>query len=148
MKRKTTDTVLLTSPDYRQFIEDLKARVTSARISAARSLTHEIILLYLDVGRGIVEKQQRLGWGDSVVEMVAADLRRAFPEMRGWSPGNVWRMRQLHLVCTSEEFLAQVAREIALPRLPRIRQRQSTVPHCDPPALNKNNGPGPGKPAE
>jgi hypothetical protein len=108
--KKSTDTTLTINADYRQFVETMKARVFGARTSAARAVTHDAILLYWDNGRGIVEKQNAHGWGDSVVEMVAADLRRAFPEMSGWSPANVWRMRQLHLVYSSDEFLAQVAR--------------------------------------
>ena len=111
MKNTTAPTVM-TSPEYRQFIEDLKMRVDSARISAARAVNRDLILLYWDIGRGIVEKQQTLGWGDAVVQMVAADLRRAFPEMRGFSLANVWRMRQLHTVYSSDAILAQAAREL------------------------------------
>ena len=48
------------NPAYRQFIEDLKTRVVSARISAARAVNRELILLYWDIGRGIVEKQRFL----------------------------------------------------------------------------------------
>ncbi|MDQ1277062.1 MAG: hypothetical protein QG555_101, partial [Thermodesulfobacteriota bacterium] len=77
---KKSPEVPIASPEYRQFIEELKTRVVSARISAARSVNRDLILLYWDIGRGIVEKQQVLGWGDAVVEMVAADLRRAFTE--------------------------------------------------------------------
>jgi hypothetical protein len=50
--------ILSISPDYLQFIEELRARVISARVSAARAITHEAILLYWDIGQGIVEKQQ------------------------------------------------------------------------------------------
>ena len=71
---------MLTTPEYRQFIADLKARVTAARISAARAVNRDLILLYWDIGRGIVEKQRTLGWGEAVVEMVSADLQRAFPQ--------------------------------------------------------------------
>lgn len=110
--KNADDQTVMTSPEYRRFIEDLKARVISARISAARAGNRDLILLYWDIGRGIVEKQQLLGWGEFVVEMVAADLRRAFPGMRGFSPANVWRMRQLHRVYSSEAILAQAAREI------------------------------------
>jgi predicted nuclease of restriction endonuclease-like (RecB) superfamily len=106
------DSTVMTSPEYRRFIEDLKARVISARICAARAVNRDLILLYWDIGHGIVEKQKTLGWGDAVVEMVAADLRRAFPEMRGFSLANVWRMRQLHMVYFSEAILAQAAREL------------------------------------
>ncbi len=109
--KNENDMSVLATPEYRRFIEDLKARVISARISAARSVNRDGILLYWDIGRGIVEKQRVLGWGEFVVDMVAVDLRRAFPGMRGFSPANVWRMRQLHMVYSSEAFLAQVARE-------------------------------------
>ena len=57
------DTAMLTTPEYRQFIEDLKARVTAARISAARAVNRDLILLYWDIGRGIVEKQQHSRMG-------------------------------------------------------------------------------------
>ncbi|MCG2660096.1 MAG: DUF1016 N-terminal domain-containing protein [Kiritimatiellae bacterium] len=60
----------------------------------------------------MVEKQQLLGWGDSVVEMVSADLRRAFPATTGFSPRNVWDMRRLYESYTAPECLAQTAQEI------------------------------------
>ena len=102
---------LAADPHYRQFVADLKARVESARLMAARSINRELVALYWDIGCDIVERQKTLGWGDGVVEKLAADLRRAFPEMRGFSEANVWRMRQLYLVCSEEAFLAQVVRE-------------------------------------
>ena len=81
--KKSTDTTLAISADYRQFIEELKTRVDSARISAARAITHEAILLYWDVGRGIVEKQKKHGWGESVIEQISVDLQAAFPGSTG-----------------------------------------------------------------
>ena len=112
--KKSNPTVLVT-PEYRRFIEDLKARVVSARISAARKVNHELIMLYWDIGRGIVDKQQVLGWGESVVELVAKDLQTAFPGTTGFSSFNLWRMRQLYLEYTSPEFLAQAVPEIKGP---------------------------------
>jgi hypothetical protein len=98
--------------DYAAFITELKGRVASARLRAGRAVSCELILLYWDIGRGIAEKQQTLGWGDAVVEMVAADLRRAFPQMTGFSPRNVWDIRRLYATYTAPEFLAQAAQEI------------------------------------
>jgi hypothetical protein len=106
------DSSVLATPEYRRFIEDLKARVISARISAARAVNRDGILLYWDIGRGIVEKQRVLGWGDSVVEMVSADLRRAFPGMRGFSPDSVWRMRQFYSDYANPAFLEQAVPEM------------------------------------
>ena len=68
----------MASPEYRQFIEELKGRVLSARISAARSINRDLILLYWDIGRGIVEKQKILDWGNAVIERISADLQDAF----------------------------------------------------------------------
>jgi len=57
------DPAVMANPEYRKFIEELKARVTAARFTAARHVNRDMILLYWDIGRGIVEKQQILGWG-------------------------------------------------------------------------------------
>jgi len=101
----------MVTPEYRQFIEELKARVVSARISAARSITHEAILLYWDIGRGIVEKQKLLAWGESVIEQVSVDLQAAFPGSTGYSPRNLRSARQLYLTyCDPAIWLQPVAK--------------------------------------
>ena len=71
-----------------------------------------MILLYWDIGHGIVEKQQNAGWGEAVVERLSNDLRTEFPEMRGFSVVNLWRMKQFYLSHTSPEFLSQVVRDL------------------------------------
>ncbi|MGB7987988.1 MAG: PDDEXK nuclease domain-containing protein [Candidatus Methylophosphatis roskildensis] len=102
----------LSQPDYPAFVAALKDRILHARALAARAVNRELVLLYWDIGRSIVDKQQTAGWGDAVVERLAADLRAAFPDMNGFSVANLWRMKQLYLVHASPEFLAQAVREI------------------------------------
>ena len=101
--------------EYVQFLGELKRRIASARVSAARAVNRDLILLYWDIGRGILERQEKLGWGEAVVEMLARDLRRAFPEMKGFSAVNLWRMRQFYADHSTEKFLAQAAREMNTP---------------------------------
>ncbi|HET6514675.1 MAG TPA: PDDEXK nuclease domain-containing protein [Thermodesulfovibrionales bacterium] len=110
--KKAGDSTILTASEYRRFISDLKTRITAARISAARSVNRDLILLYWDIGRAIVEKQELLGWGESVIELLARDLQAAFPGAKGFSSQNLWRMKQFYVTHTSEEFLAQVVREL------------------------------------
>jgi len=98
-------------PDYPAFLSTVKERILRARISAARAVNQELVLLYWDIGRGIVDKQQTAGWGDAVVERLATDLRAAFPDIRGFSLANLWRMKQFYVAHTSSEFLAQAVRE-------------------------------------
>ncbi|MDE2722312.1 MAG: DUF1016 N-terminal domain-containing protein [Gemmatimonadota bacterium] len=105
-----TDTIK--SADYVAWLNGLKSRIQSAHLSAARSINREMILLYWDIGHGIVEKQAELGWGDSVIERLASDLSKVFPSLRGFSQQNIWRMKQLYSIYSSPEFLSQVVREL------------------------------------
>jgi len=115
-------TKALSYPDYPAFLGALKERILTARTSAARAVNRDLILLYWDIGLGIVEKQETAGWGDAVVEHLAADLRTAFPNMRGFSAANLWRMKQFYLVHTAPEFLAQAVRELKKLRGTFLRQ--------------------------
>ena len=102
----------IVAPGYSAFLTDVKSRIQTARLAAGRAVNRELVLLYWDIGRGILEKQSVQDWGESVVERLSADLRAEFPDMRGFSPGNLWRMRQFSEVHSDPEFLAQLAREM------------------------------------
>lgn len=103
--------------DYPAFVADLKTRIASARLTAARAVNSELVGLYWDIGAAIREKQAAQGWGDAVVERLSTDLKRAFPGTTGFSAINLWRMRQMHETYTSSDFLSQLVREAApLPR--------------------------------
>src|SRR5277367_5608344 len=78
---------------YTTLLANLKARVHAAQLRAAVSVNRELILLYWDIGKIIVESQKTKGYGKQVVERLAEDLHTAFPKMDGFSPRNVWRMR-------------------------------------------------------
>jgi len=106
----------------------------SARVSAAQAVTHEAILLYWDIGRGIVEKQQSCGWGDSVVELVAADLRRAFPDIRGFSPDSAWRMRQLYSEYSVPDFVEKAVPE-SRGKVTRSKSLEQVVPETRLPSI-------------
>ncbi len=104
----------LRSPEYAAFVNELKARVQSARMTAARAVNGELVLLYWDIGRAITEKQQTFGWGESVVEDLSRDLRRAYPAMRGFSARNLWYMRRFYAESTTPAILQQAAAELPL----------------------------------
>jgi len=85
---------------YAELLENLKTRVRAAQVKAAVSVNRELIQLYWDIGRLIVERQEREGWGTSVIDRLAADLQKAFPGLKGFSPSNVSRMRAFYLTYT------------------------------------------------
>lgn len=105
---------------YAEFLESLKSRVRQAQTRAMLSINRELILLYWDIGRRIVERQEQEGWGKSIVDRLASDIQKAFPGIRGFSPGNVWRMRSFYLAYrSSTPILAQPARELSDSILPQ-----------------------------
>jgi predicted nuclease of restriction endonuclease-like (RecB) superfamily len=119
-------TEAISSENYTAWLGEMKSRIQAARIAAARSVNREIILLYWDIGRGIVEKQKAAGWGDAVVERLSADLRAEFPDLRGFSANSIWLMRQLYAEFSTPEFLEQAVQE--LKRAPGQAILEQTVP--------------------
>jgi predicted nuclease of restriction endonuclease-like (RecB) superfamily len=100
MKRKRVSKPIVHQPVaqfYDRFAEGIKQRIRAAQIKAAISANRELILLYWDIGRAIVDAQKNKGYGKRVVEMLSTDLRREFPAMSGLSALNLWRMRAFYL---------------------------------------------------
>jgi len=104
-------TKLPLSRDYVEFVTELKRRIVSARLHAARAVNRDLILLYWDIGRGILERQKSLGWGKNIVEDLARDLRAEFPDNQGFSSRNLWYMRCFYAEYSAPEILQQLAAE-------------------------------------
>ena len=83
--------------DYAALLEGLKARIRQAQTQAMLSVNRQLIQLYWEIGREIVQRQEREGWGKGVVDRLAGDIQKAFPGISGFSPANVWRMRAFFL---------------------------------------------------
>src|SRR5271157_3591483 len=78
---------------YDAFLKDLKERIRSAQTRAALAVNRELVLLYWGIGTDILNRQTQHGWGAKVIDRLAGDMRRAFPEMSGFSPRNLKYMR-------------------------------------------------------
>ena len=79
--------------NYDALLTRLKEQIRRSQVLAATALNREAILLYWQLGREILERQDREGWGAKVVDRLAKDLRREFPEMQGFSARNLKYMR-------------------------------------------------------
>ncbi len=78
---------------YQALLGDLKERIRAAQLEAAASVNGALVGLYWQIGRAILERQREHGWGTQVIDRLAADLRRSFPEMKGFSRRNLHYMR-------------------------------------------------------
>ena len=85
-----------TSPPagYIEWVKDLKNRIRSAQQKAVIAANSTMIALYWQIGRDILESQGRQGWGAKVIDRLASDLCREFPEIKGFSTSNLKYMRR------------------------------------------------------
>jgi predicted nuclease of restriction endonuclease-like (RecB) superfamily len=96
----------------------------AARVQAARSVNALMTASYWEIGRRIVEAEQkgkrRAGYGEQLIERLTADLTAQFG--RGFSRQNLWQMRSFYLNWPPEQILQTVSGESA------IRQTASDKP--------------------
>jgi predicted nuclease of restriction endonuclease-like (RecB) superfamily len=78
---------------YDIVLKGLKEKIQNARMKAILAVNHELIYLYWEIGKQILVQEQEKGWGAKVVDQLAVDLRKAFPEIKGFSARNLRYMK-------------------------------------------------------
>lgn len=96
---------------YADWLADLKAQVHTARQRAALAVNTEMLQLYWRIGRDILDRQARQGWGAKVIDRLSHDLRSEFPDLGGFSARNLKYMRKFAAVWP-EAFVQQPAAQI------------------------------------
>jgi predicted nuclease of restriction endonuclease-like (RecB) superfamily len=97
---------------YGSLLERLKERVWEARSRATLAVNRALVLLYWQIGHEILTRQRAEGWGARVIDRLSADLRRAFPDLRGLSPRNLKYMRAFAEAYPEEAFVQQVVAQL------------------------------------
>ncbi|MFT3832530.1 MAG: PDDEXK nuclease domain-containing protein [Micropruina sp.] len=80
---------------YERWLADVAARVRSTQVRIARGANAEMIRLYWSIGRDILDRRDRQGWGARVIERLSSDLQREFPGRMGFSVTNLNYMRAM-----------------------------------------------------
>ena len=104
--------VSLIPPTYAETLKALKERIRTAQIKASLRVNEELLKLYWDIGKTIVEKQKEEGWGSKVIDRMAKDLKAAFPKMTGLSVRNMLYMKQFAVAYPDFAITQQVAAKI------------------------------------
>ncbi len=110
--KENASTSDLVPSGYPAFLTELKERIQTAQVRAALSVNRELVLLYWQIGRDILLRQDSEGWGAKVIDRLSRDLRAAFPEMKGFSPRNLKYMRAFAQAWPDERFVQQAAAQI------------------------------------
>ncbi|NER84537.1 MAG: DUF1016 domain-containing protein [Leptolyngbya sp. SIO1D8] len=106
-------TILLPEDDsYIKLLDELKRQIRSAQVKATLAVNRELILLYWQIGQEILTRQQQQGWGSKVVTRLAKDLKREFPDMKGFSRSNLLSMRAFAEAWPEEQIVQQLVGQI------------------------------------
>ena len=97
---------------YSELLEILKEKIRSSQIKAALAVNSELISLYWEIGGEILQRQKNEGWGSKVIERLAKDLKGLFPQMAGFSPRNLFYMKQFAEAYPESSILQQAAAKI------------------------------------
>lgn len=98
--------------EYGDFLREVKERIRSAQYEALKKVNKELIHLYWDIGKMIVEQQKKRGWGKAIVQNIAQDLQKEFIGISGFSSQNLWYMRQFYLEYSNDKKLQPLVGEI------------------------------------
>ncbi|WP_049728279.1 PDDEXK nuclease domain-containing protein [Dorea sp. D27] len=91
MKRKEIGFVV--TNEYKEWLTAIKEKIRSSQIKASVKVNRELLGLYWHIGADIVERQKNARWGDGLLKQMSADLKKAFPDMTGFSETNLKTMR-------------------------------------------------------
>lgn len=107
------NSTLPTAPEgYADWLTQLKTEIAQRRQRAALAVNAELVWLYARLGRDILDRQRRLGWGAKVIDRLARDLKAAFPDMRGFSSRNLKYMAFFAEHCPDGQFGQQPAAQL------------------------------------
>lgn len=97
---------------YPTLLQDLKTKIRTAQLKASLAVNQELILLYWQIGQTILQRQAEEGWGTKVIERLAKDLRKEFPQMTGFSGRNLKYMRTFAEIYPELPIVQQAAAQI------------------------------------
>jgi predicted nuclease of restriction endonuclease-like (RecB) superfamily len=108
-------------------LESLKDRVRGARIQAQRTVNTLAIDLYWSLGKETIARQDQHGWGSGVINRLAADLRQAFPDMKGMSPRNLQYMTAMVRAWDEQTNVPQAVAQLPWGHIRTILDKASTI---------------------
>lgn len=99
-----SSTPLLTN-DYALWRKDIETLIDMAKLKTAINVNMELLSLYWNIGKQILDKQEKQGWGRQVIEQLSKDLASRYPDDRGYSKRNLGYMKSFAMQYPAFPFL-------------------------------------------
>jgi len=97
---------------YKNLFDRVIELIEKTQIKAYKSLTQHQLALNFEIGKLIVKSQKDQGWGKSIVDDLSKDIKKVVDGVIGYSPQNLWRMRQFYLEYKDSPELFKLALQI------------------------------------
>lgn len=80
--------------DYGLLLNEIKNKVRQAQVKTVIAANTRMLFLYWEMGNYIIRNQQQQGWGAKIISLLANDLKKEFPAIKGFSSRNLLYMKQ------------------------------------------------------
>lgn len=98
--------------NYVDLLNQVKERIHSERLRVVLTANAAMVMLYWDIGKAILDRQEQEGWGAKVIDHLSHDLRKAFPDMRGFSPRNLKYIRAFAAAWDDRQIVQRTVAQI------------------------------------
>ncbi len=102
----------ITPPKEKEFLQIISL-IQTAKQKAFLAVNSELINLYWNIGEYISKKIKSTQWGESVVRELADFINKKYPELKGYSDKNLWRMKQFYEAYSLEQKLSPLVRQLS-----------------------------------
>lgn len=114
---------------YSLWCRDIVTLIDTAKLNTAINVNMGTLSLYWSIGKRILDKQEKQGWGKQIIAQLSKDLSTCYPDDRGYSERNLRNMRRFASEYPDFPFL----------RVPLAKLSGTTIWQVPLAKLEKNN---------
>lgn len=105
---------------YFEVLNDIKKTLMTTRNRIVENVNKDLVLMYYSIGLKLIENNK---WGSSFIDMLAKDLKREFPTLKGMSARNPRYMQKFATEFDNDEFLQHDVAKLPWSSLTTIMDR-------------------------
>lgn len=98
---------------YLPFLKEIISEIRKTQYKATKIANQYLVQLYWQIGEKIATQQKSKDWNENTVLWLSSDLKKEFPKVRGFSPRNLWKMRQFYISYINDKRLNDLIKQIS-----------------------------------
>lgn len=90
---------------YGNMFQQVKELVANERKLVIWEANTRMSMMYYHIGKTILAQREQEGWGTHIIDRLSADLKKAYPELNGFSPRNLKYMQRFAKLWPNETIV-------------------------------------------